>query len=459
MPAPTSPAARATYDHDAAHVFRPWSKQSGLDPMVVEGAKGTVVTDSEGRDYLDFGSQLVYVNVGHGNPRVAAAIAEEAGRLATIQPAMAVASRSEAARLVAKHLPEGMNKVFFTNGGADAVEHAIRMARLHTGRYKVLSAYRGYHGATQQAMTTSGDPRRFANDYGVGGNVHFFGPFLYRSAYNATTEAEECERALAALEDLIVFEGPSTIAAFIMETIPGTAGIMPPPPGYLAGVRELCDRYGIVMILDEVMAGFGRTGSWFAFEHYDVVPDLVTFAKGVTSGYVPMGGVGVHDRIVETFAEKPYPGGLTYSGHPLASAAAVAAIGFMEDEGVVDNARRIGEEVLGPGLAELAERHPCVGEVRGLGCFFGLDLVRNPETREPLSPYGTVGPESAAIVAACRDAGLLVFPNMHRIHLCPPLTVTDDEVRRALEILDRALLIGDEAVEAATGAVPAEVTA
>lgn len=448
MPAPTSSRGREAYQLDQDHVFRPWSKQKGQDPLVIASARGSVITDVDGRDYLDFGSQLVYTNVGHGEPRVIEAIKAQAEQLCTLQPSYVAESRSRAAAKVASHLPEGLERVLFTNGGADAVEHAIRLARLHTGRFKVLSAFRGYHGATQQAMSISGDPRRFRNDYGNAGAVHFFGPFLYRSAYHATSQEEECARALAALEDLIVFEGPETIAAFIMETIPGTAGILPPPPGYLPGVRELCDRYGIVMILDEVMAGFGRTGAWFALDHYDVTPDLVTFAKGVNSGYVPMGGVAIHDRIVETFAHAPYPGGLTYSGHPLAAAAAVANIEVMEEDGLPERARNIGDEVLRPGLEELARRHPCIGEVRGLGCFFALELVRNPETREPLSPYGTMGEENTRIVAACRENGLLVFPNMHRVHLCPPLTVSHAECHRALEILDSALEIGDAAVAA-----------
>lgn len=446
MPAPTSSRGREAYQLDQDHVFRPWSKQKGQDPLVIASARGSVITDVDGRDYLDFGSQLVYTNVGHGEPRVIEAIKAQAEQLCTLQPSHVAESRSRAAAKVASHLPEGLERVLFTNGGADAVEHAIRLARLHTGRFKVLSAFRGYHGATQQAMSISGDPRRFRNDYGNAGAVHFFGPFLYRSAYHATTQEEECARALSALEDLIVFEGPETIAAFIMETIPGTAGILPPPPGYLAGVRELCDRYGIVMILDEVMAGFGRTGAWFALDHYGVTPDLVTFAKGVNSGYVPMGGVAIHERIVETFHHAPYPGGLTYSGHPLAAAAAVANIEVLEEDGLPERARRIGETVLAPRLAELAEHHPCIGEVRGLGCFFGLELVRNPETREPMCPYGTVGPENAAILAACREQGLLVFPSMHRLHLCPPLTVSEAECERALEVLDEALRIGDDAV-------------
>ena len=284
-----------TYELDRAHVFHSWSAQGALKPMVVTKAEGSTVWDDQGNDYLDFSSQLVFTNIGHQHPRVVAAIQEQAGLLCTIAPGTANAARSEAARLIAETAPDGMEKVFFTNGGADAVEHAIRMARLHTGRIKVLSTYRSYHGGTALAVNVTGDPRRWASDYGSAGTVHFFGPFLYRSAFHATTEEEECERALAHLEQVIALEGAQTVAAIVLESIPGTAGIMPPPPGYLAGVRELCDRHGIVYIADEVMAGFGRSGRWFAFEHFDVVPDLITFAKGVNSGYVPLGGRG-HQR-------------------------------------------------------------------------------------------------------------------------------------------------------------------
>ena len=281
-----------------------------------------------------------------------------------------------------------MSHVFFTNGGADAIENAVRMARIHTGRRKVVSRYRSYHGNTTTAINLTGDPRRWANDYGAEGAVHVFGPFLYRSAFHASTEQEECERALEHLEQTIQMEGPATIAAIVLESIPGTAGIMVPPPGYLRGVREICDTYGILWIADEVMSGFGRAGRWFACElgGEGAEPDLVTFAKGVNSGYVPLGGVLVSRAVYETFAQRPFPGGLTYSGHPLACAAAVAAITAMADEGTVENADRLGREVLGPALAEIADKHPIVGEVRGVGAFWALELVRDRATRSRSSP-------------------------------------------------------------------------
>jgi taurine--2-oxoglutarate transaminase len=313
------------------------------------------------------------------------------------------------------------------------------MARIHTGRHKLLAAYRSYHGGTATAVALTGEPRRWLVDNGSSGVVHFFGPFLYRSEFHSTTEAEECERALAHLESVVRFEGPSTIAALVLESVPGTAGIMVPPPGYLAGVREICDRYGIVYIADEVMSGFGRTGRWFAFQDHGVTPDLVTFAKGVNSGYVPLGGVILNEAIAATFDERYYPGGLTYSGHPLACAAAVATIESMEKEGVVENARRIGEEVLGPGLRDLASRHPVIGEVRGVGTFWALDLVTNRATKEPLAPYGGSSEAMGVLLSAVKAEHLLIFSNFHRLHVVPPCVITEEEAREGLARLDRAL--------------------
>jgi taurine--2-oxoglutarate transaminase len=437
--APDPAAGRRTYELDRAHVFHSWSAQAALQPMVIGGAAGSYVWDAEGTRYLDFSSQLVNTNLGHQHPRVVAAIQEQAGRLCTIAPQHANDERSEAARLICDLAPQGMSKVFFTNGGAEAVENAVRMARLHTGRHKVLTAYRSYHGGTQTAVTMTGDPRRWPNDEWASGTVHFFGPFLYRSEFAATTEAQECERALRHLDHVIRMEGPATIAAVVLETIPGTAGIMVPPPGYLTGVRRLCDEHGILLVLDEVMAGFGRTGAWFARDHFDVVPDLMTFAKGVNSGYVPLGGVLISDAVAATFDERVYPGGLTYSGHPLACAAAVATITAMRDERVLDNAARIGSEVLGPGLRALAERHQVIGEVRGLGVFWALELVRDRATREPLAPYGGTSAAMGQLVAACKARGLLPFTNYNRLHVVPPCTVSADEAREGMAILDEAL--------------------
>ncbi|WP_030838755.1 aspartate aminotransferase family protein [Streptomyces sp. NRRL F-4474] len=436
----------AVKDADRKHVFHSWSAQALIDPLAVAGAEGSYFWDYEGKRYLDFSSQLVNTNIGHQHPKVVAAIQEQAARLCTLAPGFAVDVRSEAARLIAERTPGDLDKIFFTNGGAEAVENAVRMARLHTGRAKVLSTYRSYHGATAAAINLTGDPRRWPSDTAAAGVVHFWGPYLYRSAFHASTEAEECERALAHLADTIAFEGPQSIAAIILESVPGTAGIMVPPAGYLAGVRELCDRHGIVFILDEVMAGFGRTGAWFAADHWDVTPDLITFAKGVNSGYVPLGGVAISAAVAETFATRPYPGGLTYSGHPLACAAAVATINTMEEEGVVEHAADLGENVIGPALAELAERHPSVGEVRGLGAFWALELVRDKETREPLVPYNAAGADNAPMAefaAACKASGLWPFVNMNRTHVVPACTISEAEAKEGLALLDEALTVAD----------------
>lgn len=438
--------ARRTYDLDRTHVFHSWSAQDLLDPMVVIAAGGSHIWDGEGNKYLDFSSQLVYTNIGHQHPAVINAIAAQAAKLCTIAPIYANDARSEAARLIAERTPGELNKIFFTNGGADANEHAVRMARLHTGRPKILSAYRAYHGGTHLTINMTGDPRRWPSDTATSGTVHFFPPYLYRTAFHSTTEEEESQRALEHLEQTIVLEGPSTIAALILESIPGTAGIYAPPAGYMQGVRDLCTKYGIVFIADEVMAGFGRTGRWFGVDHFGVVPDLITFAKGVTSGYVPLGGVAINPQIAATFGKRVYPGGLTYSGHPLAAAAAVATINTMENEGIVEQAATLGETVIGPELRNFVERHPSVGEVRGMGVFWAIELVKDRATREPLAPYGSSSPEMNALVAACKQRGLIAFANFNRIHVLPPCNISVEDLTRGLAILDEVLYFADAVV-------------
>lgn len=431
---------------DRAHVFHSWSAQGLIDPLPIASAQGSYFTDYQGKRYLDFSSQLVNVNIGYQHPRLVAAIQEQAARLTTVSPAFANDARSEAARLIAEIAPGDLNMVFFTNGGAEANENALRMARLHTGRHKVLAAYRSYHGATAGSIALTGDPRRWPSEPGLPGIVRYWGPYPYRSAFHAQGEAEESERALQHLRDLIMVEGAHTIAAIILETVVGTNGILVPPPGYLEGVRAICDEHGIVMIADEVMAGFGRCGEWFAVDHWGVAPDLITFAKGVNSGYVPLGGVVISDRIAASFQDRPYPGGLTYSGHPLACASAVASIGIFREEGIIEHARDLGESVIGPGLRELAERHPSVGEVRGLGVFWALELVRDRETREPLVPFNASGAAAAPMnefAAACKERGLWPFTHFNRTHVVPPCTTSAEEVREGLAILDEALAVAD----------------
>ena len=427
---------------DRAHVFHSWSAQGSLTPLVIAGGRGCEVWDASGTRYLDFSSQLVNVNIGHSHPRVVAAIQEQAATLATLAPPHANRVRGEAAERILAHVPDGFSHVFFTNGGADANENAMRMARIHTGRDKIVSHYRSYHGNTGAAVVATGDWRRVPNEF-ARGHVHAFGPYLYRSEFWASTQAEEGERALHHLRRVVEAEGPGTIAAILLETVPGTAGVLVPPPGYLAGVRRLADEHGILLILDEVMAGFGRTGSWLALDQHDVVPDLITIAKGVNSGYVPVGGVVIAEHVAATFDERVFPGGLTYSGHPLAAASVVATIDAMAQEGVVENAARIGADVLGPGLRELAERHAVVGEVRGVGVFWVIELVADRTTRTPLP--------ADAMARARREMlahGLLPMVVENRIHVVPPCVVTDSEVGRALQVYDEVLGVLDDTLVA-----------
>ncbi len=420
------------YDLDRAHVFHSWSAQGALKPLVIAGGLGCEVWEYDGTRYLDFSSQLVNTNIGHQHPAVVDAIKRQADLLTTVAPATANLARGEAAKRILGLAGPQFGKVFFTNGGADANENAIRMARLTTGRDKVLSTYRSYHGNTGAAIVATGDWRRVPNEFSRG-HAHFFGPFEYRSEFWSDSPEQESERALHHLERVIQSEGAASIAAILLETVPGTAGVLVPPPGYLEGVRALCDEYGIVLIFDEVMCGFGRTGEWFAWQGFGVTPDLITFAKGVNSGYVPIGGVVISESIANAFEDQVFPGGLTYSGHPLAAASVVGALDAMKSEGIVENAAMIGRDHLGPGLAELAAKHPLIGEVRGLGVFWALDLVDDPESRQPVSA-GLMADLKKALVTR----GLLPFLADNRIHVVPPCIVTPDEVARALAIYDEA---------------------
>ncbi len=442
----TSPYLAAAYANDRKHVFHSWSAQGALDPVVIAGAKGSRMWDDKGNTWLDFSSQLVNVNIGHQHPKLVAAIQEQAARLCTIGPGFANDMRSEAARLIAELAPGDLDKVFFTNGGTDAVENAVRLARGHTGRHKVLSMYRSYHGATGTSIQLTGDPRRWANEPGPANIVKFWGPYLYRSAFHATNEKEECERALEHLSNVLMVEGPHTVAAILMETVVGTNGILVPPDGYLKGVRELCDRHGIVMICDEVMAGFGRCGEWFAVNHWNVTPDLITFAKGSNSGYVPVGGVVIKRAIADTFTDRVFPGGLTYSGHPLGTASIVASIGIFKEEKIIENARRLGTDVIGPELRKIAAKHPSVGEVRGLGVFWAIELVKDRKSKEPLVPFNASGAAAKPmleVMAACKQNGVWPFAHFNRLQVTPPCTTSDADIREGLAGIDKALEAAD----------------
>jgi taurine--2-oxoglutarate transaminase len=422
------------------HTFFSWSVQGAIDPIAIDHAEGVYLYTPEGRRILDFNSQLMSVNIGHGDRRVVDAITEQATRLQYVQPAFATEIRARLGTKLAEILPGDLDKVFFTLGGAEAIENAIKLARLFTGRYKVLARYRSYHGATTGAMTLTGDPRRWPNEPGLVGVVRY--PDTHRWG---EAEPRPVAESLQGLEDVIRYEGPHTIAAIFLETIVGTNGILIPPDGYIAGVRELCDRYDILMVADEVMAGFGRTGKWFAVDHWGVTPDLMTMAKGLTSSYLPLGAVAMNHEIAAKFDGMYYSGGLTYSSHPVSLAAALATIRVYEEDGLIENAARLGP-VMREHHQRLAARHPSVGATRNLGLFGILDLVLSHDPWTPLTAFNGTSDEMKAIGRFFRENGLYTMVVNNSIHTNPPLSITEEQLAEGFEIIDRALDIADQAV-------------
>jgi len=420
------------------HTLYDWSAQAGLKPLAVASAKGVRFTTVDGRRFIDFNSQLMSVHAGHGDRRIIEAIKAQADRLPYISPFLATEVRARLGQKLAELLPGDIDKVFFTLGGTDANENAIKMARAVTGRPKIMARYRSYHGSTGNAVQATGDPRRWPNEHSAG-IVHVLDPY-----HGIERGWDDAEPALRQLEETIRLEGPETIAGFLLEPISGTNGVLIPPDGYLQGVRELCDRHGILMICDEVMSGFGRTGRWFAVDHWNVVPDLITLAKGLTSSYVPLGAVGMRPHIAKYFDDHVFFGGLTYNSHPLGCAAALGAIQAYEEDDMVGNAMRMGA-VLARHHQRLMERHPCVGAVRSIGLFGAIELVRSRKTMEPLAPFNGTSPEMNAIVQALLDAGLFTFVRWNTIMTNPPLCIDEAELDEGFEILDTALEIGDRA--------------
>jgi len=430
---------------DRQYLIHSWSVQSALAPIPVAGGEGRYFWDYEGKRYLDFAAQLVNLALGHQHPRLVAAVKEQADRLCTIAPSVANDKRSELARLVAECMPGDLNRTFFTNGGAEANENAVKLARWVTGRHKIVARYRSYHGATAGAITLTGDPRRWFAEPGLPGIVRMFDPYTYRCPAGHPDPCPVCSGG-PHLEEILMYEGAHTVAAVMLETVTGTNGIIVPPDGYLQSIRETCDRHGILLILDEVMAGWGRTGRWFGCDNWDVVPDVITTAKGINSGYVPLGAMTVRDHVYEEIEDRFFAGGLTYSGHPLACATGVASIEAFREEDVVENAAAMGE-YLGTELPKLAERHPSIGEARGLGLFWGIELVRNRETREPLVPFNAGGEAAepmTRIMKACLERGLYPFAHWNVFAITPPLNITREELDEGLEILDEVLAIADE---------------
>ena len=422
------------------HTFFSWSVQGAIDPIAVDHAEGVYLYTPEGKRILDFNSQLMSVNIGHGDRRVVDAITEQATKLQYVQPAFATEIRARLGAKLAEILPGDLDKVFFTLGGAEAVENAIKLARHATGRYKILARYRSYHGATFGAMTLTGDPRRWPNEPGLVGVVRY--PDTHRWG---EAEPRPVAESLQGLEDVIRYEGAHTIAAIFLETIVGTNGILIPPDGYIQGVREICDRYDILMVADEVMAGFGRTGKWFAIDHWGVTPDLMTMAKGLTSSYLPLGAVAMNHRIAEKMDTMFYSGGLTYSSHPVSLAAALATIRVYEEDGLIDHAARL-DPVMREHHRQLAERHPSVGATRSLGLFGILDLVRSREPWTPLTAFNGTSDEMKAIGKFFRENGLYTMVINNSIHTNPPLCITEEQLAEGFDIIDRALDIADQAV-------------
>ena len=429
------------------HTIFSWSAQGSVNPIAMVRGEGIYFWDADGKRYVDMNSQLMCVNIGHGEPRVIAAIQRQAAELVYAGPGMASPVRARFGKMLAELTPGDLNRFFFTLGGAEANENAIRIARMVTGRQKIMARYRSYHGATLGAISLTGDPRRWANEPGIPGVVRFFDPYAYRSHLFREGDSEEqfTQRCLEEIEEIIAYEGGHTIAAMFIETVTGTNGLIVPPAGYIEGLRRICDRHGILLVCDEVMCGLGRTGRWFAVDHWNVVPDMITMAKGLTSAYLPLGAVAMSDRIAAHFDKNVFFGGLTYNAHPMSLAAAEACLQVMLDDDMVGHTARMGR-VLAELHAEMKAKHPCVGDVRSIGLFGVLELVRNRETKEPMAPFNGTSPEMQKLGAFLREQGMYAFVNWNNLFTNPPLCITEEQLRDAFAIIDRALEIPDAAV-------------
>ena len=438
--ATTVMSGKEIVDLSRKHTLFEWSAQAKIDPIPVVRAEGIYFWTPEGKRFIDFNSQLMSVNIGHGDKRVVKAIQEQAATLPYVSPHMATEPRARLGAKLAEISPGDIDVFFFTNGGSDANENAIKIARLFTGRHKVLARYRSYHGGTAGSSSLTGDPRRWAAEPGISGVVHVLDPY-----HGLARGWDSAQASLAMLEEIIQLEGPRSIAAFILETVTGTNGVLVPPDGYLQGVRALCDKYGILMIADEVMAGFGRTGEWFAVNHWNVVPDMITMAKGLTSSYIPLGAVGMRRKIADHFSDNVFYGGLTYNSHPLGCAAALATIRVYEEDRLLDNARQMGE-IMSELLNDLEKKHPSVGAVRSIGLFGIVELIRNRRTRDPLAPFNATSEEMQALNRFFREQGFYTFVRWNVFYTNPPLCINEAQLREGFAIIDRALEITDKAV-------------
>jgi taurine---2-oxoglutarate transaminase len=433
------------------HVFWTWSAQAKVNPIAIKKAKGVYFWDVDDKKYLDFNSMTMCVNIGHGDERIIKAMQTQAGELPYAAPGMTTKIRALASKAVADVTPnKDLSKILFTLGGADANENAIKLARGYTKKHKILARYRSYHGATAGAMAATGDPRRVAWEPNLmPGVVHFLDPYRYRSTFHRTnpniSEEDFARDYVDHLEEIILYEGPDSIASILMETVTGTNGIIIPPNGYMQGVRQLCDKYNILMICDEVMSGFGRTGKWFAIEHWDVVPDMITMAKGLTSAYAPLGAVAMKPEIASAFDEHAFESGLTYTSHPISLAAAVANINAMREDNIPQRVAGMGQ-VMRRMLNDLGEAHPSVGEVRSIGLFGIIELVKDRNTKEPLAPWNQSSPEMNALKKYCLDKGLFLYTHWHTVLIIPPLIITEEQLKEGFDVLDKALEITDRTV-------------
>jgi len=429
------------------HSIFSWSAQASVNPIAMVRGEGIYFWDADGKRYIDMNSQLMCVNIGHGDRRVIDAIKRQAEELVYAGPGMATPVRARVGKMLADLTPGDLNRFFFTLGGAEANENAIRIARMVSGRQKIMVRYRSYHGATAGAISLTGDPRRWANEPGIPGVVRFFDPYKYRSHHYRDGDSDETftRRCLDEVEEIIMYEGGQTIAAMFVETVTGTNGVIVPPDGYLQGLRAICDRHGILLVCDEVMCGLGRTGRWFAADHWNVVPDMITMAKGLTSAYLPLGAVAVSDRIASYFDNKIFYGGLTYNAHPMSLAAAEACLQVMIDDDTMNHVQRMGR-VMSELHAEMKEKHPSVGDVRSIGLFGILELVRDRRTKEPMAPFNGSSPEMLRLGAYLRENGMYALINWNNLFTTPPLCITEEQLRESFAIIDRGLEITDAAV-------------
>jgi taurine--2-oxoglutarate transaminase len=429
------------------HTIFSWSKQSGLNPLNIERAKGVYIYDRSGKRYIDFSSQLMNVNIGHGDPRVMEAVVEQMSQVSYVHPGMITEARGKLGKNLAEITPGTLNRTFFTNGGTEAIEHAMKLARMHTGRHKIITLYQSYHGATYGALCAGGDPRGHAHDsQGVPNIIHVENPYFYRDPWNSATPEACAENAAAHLERIVKYEGPEYVAAFILEGESGSSGCIKYPPGYWKKVRAIADKYGILIICDEVMSGFGRTGKWFGVDHSGVVPDMMCMAKGITSGYIPLGGLIVKEEIVKQFDSKPLPLGLTYSAHAVACAAANAVIDIYKSDKLVENAAAMGK-YMDASVEKMKDKHPSIGDFRNTGLLGCIELVKNRKTKEPMAPWnsGPAGMEIMNKVAAkITELGMFTFVRWNYVFIAPPLCITKSEIDEGLEILSKAIAIADE---------------